>query len=110
MPEFQHKNLAAGRWRTLTLMEQLGNIGSEIGRAKNWYRKDEELYRGALFRALELIDLTVADPRWRYRLKEILRAREVICDTFTERNEYGSTWEDLDRYFSQFAFAARRGR
>jgi len=28
-----HAGLAAGRWFELTLMEQLGNIGSEVGRA-----------------------------------------------------------------------------
>jgi hypothetical protein len=28
-----HPTLAAGRWFELTLMEQLGNIGCEVGRA-----------------------------------------------------------------------------
>ena len=28
-----HANLAAGRWHTLTLADQLGNIGSDVGRA-----------------------------------------------------------------------------
>ena len=30
---YQHRALAAGRWRTMTLSEQLANIGSEFGRA-----------------------------------------------------------------------------
>lgn len=110
MPTFQHKDLAAGRWQTLTLMEQLGNIGSEIGRARNWHGKDEELFRDAVFRALELLDLTITDPRWKGRLKEMLRTREVICDAFADRKEYASTWEGLERYFFPFAFAARRER
>jgi len=58
-------------------------------------------------RALELIDLTIRDSRWRHRLKEIVRAREVLCDTALEGNAYGATFEDLDRYFTQFALAAR---
>ena len=28
-----HAGLAAGRWHTLTLNEQLGNVGSDVGRA-----------------------------------------------------------------------------
>src|SRR5262249_58126211 len=30
-------------------------------------------------RALELLDLTLEDPRWRNRLFEITRARELLC-------------------------------
>lgn len=30
---FQHQNLAAGSWQKLSLAEQLGNVGSEVGRA-----------------------------------------------------------------------------
>jgi hypothetical protein len=33
MGEPLHPRLAAGRWFELTLMEQLGNIGSDVGRA-----------------------------------------------------------------------------
>ena len=28
-----HPSLATGRWQTLTLIEQLGNVGSEVERA-----------------------------------------------------------------------------
>jgi acyl-CoA hydrolase len=64
----------------------------------------------AFERALELIDLTLADPRWRGRLKEIARAREVLCDAADGGRDYGATLEDLDRYFLDFAVLARRGR
>jgi hypothetical protein len=52
----------------------------------------------------------LADPRWRGRLREIARAREVVCDFLVGDNAYGSTAESLDRYFLPFATAARRGR
>ena len=110
MPAIQHKTLAAGQWQEFTLMEQLGNIGSEISRARNWHGTDDTLFTAAVFRALELIDLTVADPRWRYRLKEILRARECAVDAYYGGREYGTTWEDLDRYFLPYALAARKNR
>ena len=75
-----------------------------------WRGSDERLMSGAFDRALELLDLTLADPRWRDRLREIARARELLCDAAAGGSEYGTTLEDLDRYFLAFAMAARRGR
>ena len=103
-----HKELAKEPWFKLTLMEQLGNIGSEVGRAIIRQRKgDVEQRDKALERALELFDLTLADSRLRHRLKEITRAREIVCDVFYGENQYNVTLESLDRYFNQFAYAAR---
>lgn len=103
----QHKILAGGRWHELSLMEQMGNVGSEIHRAASWRQKDEAASRRAAERALELLDLTIGDPRWRRRLKEIARAREMTVDAMYGGKEYGNTLESLDRYFFTFAFAAR---
>ncbi len=106
-----HGTLAQGRWRQLSLVEQLANIGSEIGRAAHARSQGrEDRSRNALERGLELFDLTIADSRWRHRLKEIARAREVVCDFFVGDNAYGSTAESLERYFLAFAIAARAGR
>ncbi|MEK7082312.1 MAG: hypothetical protein AAB915_01380 [Patescibacteria group bacterium] len=107
---FRHADLAAGRWYTLSLAEQMGNIGSEVGRARLWRGKDPQMFEGAVGRALELFDLTAADPRRRLRLKEILRAREFFLDAVEGGSEYGSTFEYLDRYFLSFAFASRIAR
>lgn len=103
-----HKTLAAGRWQTFSLAEQLGNIGSEVSRAKNWQGKDEKLFWSAVERASELFDLTLQDPRWRGRLREIARAREVFADAVTGGKEYKSSLGELARYFDTFALAARR--
>lgn len=105
---FIHKNLAKSGWQKLSLAEQLGNIGSEIHRAILWRGKDEKLFENAVLRALELFDLTLEDSRWRKSLREIARARELFCDAIYGNNEYKTTLEDLDRYFSQFAYLARR--
>ncbi len=88
-------------------MEQLGNIGSEVSRARNWEGKDEKIFNGAVLRTLELFDLTLQDSRWLGRLKEINRAREVFCDTVLGGREYGGTLEDIDQYFLNFAMAAK---
>ncbi|MEX2539995.1 MAG: hypothetical protein WD646_15215 [Actinomycetota bacterium] len=107
----KHETLADGRWGSFSLMEQLGNVGSEVGRATSAKRRgDDARMWSALERALELIDLTIADPRWIDRLKEPLRARELICDFLVGDNEYGSTGEGLDAYFLPFAIAARSTR
>lgn len=103
----RHKELAGGRWFQLSLMEQLGNIGSEVSRAKRWKGKDEKLYQNAINRALELFDLTLEDTRWRGRLKEIARAREVFCDAFFGGKEYKSSLEDMERYLLPYAIAAQ---
>jgi hypothetical protein len=105
-----HRELAAGGWGRLTLVEQLANVGSEVGRLRRWRGRDEALATRAFERALELLDLTLADVRWRGRLKEIARARELLCDAAEGGHAYGSTLEALDRYFLAFAVAARSRR
>jgi hypothetical protein len=106
----QHRDLAAGHWWKLSLVEQLGNIGSEVSRAVRWQARNPEMAQGALYRALELFALTLDDPRHRRspaRLREIARAREVVADFFAGPNQYGSTGPSLQKYFDAFAMAAR---
>lgn len=103
---FKHKELAAGRWYELSLKEQMGNIGSEVVRASRHKDKSEELFWGDVERALELFDLTLADPRWRGRRFEIARAREIFCDAVYGGELYKSTFQGLIPYFDRFAFAA----
>lgn len=105
-----HQTLAAGRWQEFSLAEQLANIGSEVSRARGWQGKDEKIFAGAVMRALELLDLTIADPRWRGRLKELARAREVFCDAVMGGREYKDSLASMDRYFFGFALAARTHR
>jgi hypothetical protein len=105
-----HTSLAEGRWQSLSLAEQLGNVGSEISRAIRWKDKDARLFDGALTRALELLDLTLDDPRWKSRLKELARARELVADAWCGGEQYGTLLEDLDRYFFHFALFARKNR
>lgn len=103
----QHKNLAEGRWHQLSLIEQMGNIGSEINRAVRWQNKDDKLFESTVSRALELLDLTISDPRWRNRLKELVRVREFMCDAVFGNKEYRTSLEDINRYFFHFALAFR---
>ena len=72
-----HLSLAAESWAKFSLEEQLGNIGSEVSRAIR-AREDKEYYWGAVARALDLFYLTIKDFRWKGRLKEIVRAKELF--------------------------------
>jgi hypothetical protein len=94
---------------TLSLAEQLGNVGSDVGLAiQARAAGDIDRFGPALERALELLDLTLADERWRGpRRREIARAREVVCDYLVGDNVYGSSDGSLEDYFMAYASAAR---
>jgi hypothetical protein len=106
-----HQDLAGGRWQTFSLCAQMAHIGSEVERALNWGRKGNPGYREKAFhRALELIGLTLRDPRHQGRRREIARVREGLVDFFACDNAYRSTEENWRNYFRAFAYAARLGR
>ena len=108
---FQHKNLSRGRWFDFSLIEQLANVGSEVFRAISWKNKGNKEYSDlSFYRALELMDLTLADKKNIHRLKEISRTREVLVDYFAGDNIYRSSNESLEKYFYAFNYAARVGR
>jgi len=108
---YQHKQLASGRWNQLSFVEQMANVGSEVERAINWKNKNNtDFSRRAFERALELVDLTIADIKNRKRLREIVRVREALADYFAFENIYRLTDEKWKKYFFAFNFAARAGR
>jgi hypothetical protein len=111
--DFKHREMAAGRWGTMSLPEQMGHIGSEVSRTLKWRSRDPRIAQAAMERTLELIDLTLDDPRQRSsvcRLREIARAREVLLDFLVGPNQYGSTGPSLQRYFDLYAIAAARAQ
>ncbi len=103
---YQHKNLAAGRWFELSFFEQMANIGSEVERAMKWRGKNSEYSYLASDRALELLDLTISDPKNLKRLKELFRLREVLADYFYFDNIYKSDNQKWHNYFNAFNYAA----
>ena len=107
----QHADLASGRWKEMTLSEQMANIGSEVIRALNWRNKGNEEYAGkAAIRALELIDLSLECKGTFPRLREMARMREAVVDYFFGDNEYSSTESLWRRYFDHFNYAAQQAR
>lgn len=100
---YLHKNAAEGRWQSMSVAEQLANIGSEVGRSAKWQGKDDKIFFGAVTRALELFDLTLEDSRWKGgRLLELGRLKELFCDGVLGGKEYGTVLSDLESYFLPF--------
>ncbi len=101
-----------GRWASLSLAAQLGNVGSEVDRAiRAWESRNIKRYEGALGRALDLFDLTAQDERWRgHRRREILRAREEFCRLFFDESVSHDSARGLSAYFLHFARFARNPR
>lgn len=103
-----HKDLSA-RWNDLTTVEQMANIGAEVGRAISWHKKNNKMMsQNAFYRALELLDFTIEDSKNKNPLKEILRVREMLVDYFMGSNIYHSTDDQWNKYFYFFNFAARK--
>ena len=97
------------RWAELSIFEQMGNIGAEVGRAVNATRAGKhERAQGAIDRAVDLLDATieVLVAQKSPRVKEVLRAREEFLRLFYD-GTFETDSDDIVRYFNLFAIAAR---
>lgn len=103
-----HTTLAAGRWQSLTLAEQLGNIGSEIARARSADdRGNMERRNLSLERALELVVLTIANEPRPLRKLELQNLYEVLRSI--RNNEIrGVSLLNIEEYCLPFALLARK--
>jgi hypothetical protein len=101
------------RWENLSIFDQMGNIYSEVGRSFN-ARKLGSLtdQQAATYRALDLFDATIAAllARKSPQLKEVLRAKEQFLTILHDSHSSQESIQSLDRYFLQFALAARLKR
>jgi hypothetical protein len=106
---YQHRLLAAGRWKQFSFLEQMAHVGSEVERALQWRARQHAPYGDqAAERALELLDLTLDAGHSFPRLKEASRLREALVDYFFGTNQFQSTEASWRAYFSSFASAARQ--
>lgn len=80
-----HKSMHSERWSRFPFERQILMIGSEFARAKNLLRDDA---KGEVMqcyeRAFELLDLCAMDPKWRPRLRELLRFREILGELYLD--------------------------
>jgi len=102
-----HKDLENSRWYSFSFYQQMANIGSEVERAINWKKKRNREYSQLAFeRMLELLDMTISDPKNIKRLKELCRLREVLVDYLWGDNIYQSKETPTQNYFYAFNYLA----
>lgn len=99
------------RWTQFSLLEQMANVGAEVGRAIKWKdKRNVEMSTNALYRGLELMDLTIQDKKNKNSLKELLRVREAMVDFLIGENIYKSSNRIWEKYFLFFNLAARQNQ
>jgi hypothetical protein len=101
------------RWAAMSIFEQMGNIYSEVGRsiiAKQHSKQQDCDY--AVIRALDLFDATVDElvKQKSARTKEVLRAKDQYLHAIYDQHTSSEALTSIDRYFMQYAIAARLHR
>ena len=98
------------KWAKLDIFNQMGNIYSEVGRSfKTKDQADSTIHNAAIARAIDLFDATIQTQidMKSPKAREVLRAKEQFLSIVSDRSTSQSAIDDLDRYFMQFAVAAR---
>ncbi|MFH2104721.1 MAG: hypothetical protein ABII72_00595 [Parcubacteria group bacterium] len=104
-----HKELSQGRWEKMTFGQQMGNIASEISRAKHWsVNGDKEQVQKSAERTHELLSLTIAGEKRLSYLKELTRLRVILADAFIDAGQYDKSWQHLEDYCLSFLLADRQ--
>jgi hypothetical protein len=98
------------RWAKLGIFDQMGNIYSEVGRS--FKADDEKTQKQSIARAIDLFNATIYVLRESQspRAKEVRRAKQQFLEMVTDKNASQKSIQSLDRYFLQFAIAARLNR
>jgi hypothetical protein len=108
-----HKDLTEERWNSMSIIEQMANIGCDVDRAIGWRNKGNLDYSHKAFeRALELLQLTIDDPKNRKRWSELCPLKDHLIDYFMYDNKYASTDELFHNYFFNFnyMYALQKGK
>ena len=99
------------KWQSMSVFDQMGNIGSEVGRAARAYNTNDEVaWEAAVKRGLDLFDATIEGfaKSKSPRLREVLLARDQFVSQYFSDNP--AVDPTLENYFMQFAIAARLAR
>ncbi len=109
-----HKELAAGRWKQFSLVEQMGNIGSEVGRTFIYFKSnDKKNFIISFEKAIELFDLTLEDERWENKKEKIIKTKEMFCSLVSGTNlteELDKKMNNLNKYFTRIGAIANEKR
>ena len=94
--------MSKDRWEQMSICEQMMNIGGELERAVSWKNKnDVEKMHHFLEKAREWMGLTMADPKNRGCLGELVIVQEEYEDYFGE-NHWNNRDDTLMKYWNSF--------
>ena len=97
--------MSKDRWEQMSICEQMMNIGGGLERAVSWKNKnDVEKMHHFLEKAREWMGLTMADPKNRGRLGELVIVQEEYEDYFGE-NLWNNRDDTLMKYWNSFLSA-----
>jgi hypothetical protein len=94
----------------MNIFDQMGNISSEVGRSFSAKRRnDNDDCLQAVRRAIDLFDATISTliTKKSPKSKEVLRAKEVYLTAILSNTDEVGQDPGLERYFMQYAVAAR---
>ena len=84
------------RWQTLSSRDQLGHIAAEILRANLMKNKDSSLYSQILERIINLIDISLNDPKWRKNPLPLFVLRSELAKAYVnEKVDLGEIYMAL---------------
>ena len=91
------------KWYSMSVEDQISNIGGEVNRAINWDKKgNRERARNFCNKAKELLQLSIEDPKNRHRIGEFFNGICELDDRFFGENKYNTSDETLLKYYDAF--------
>ena len=91
------------KWFSMSVGEQISNIGSEVLRADKWKtRGDEKRMRGFYNTAVRFLRLSIIDPKNTAIIGELNLCIDELADYFIGNNTWQTTSETLKRYYNAF--------
>lgn len=103
-----HSASVLDNWPTMSLAEQLANVGSEVSRVAKWQGKDKGVADRAYERMLELLNATILCQTKGSTLKELTRVRELMNTSYYQGSPTVLT--EFNKYFLPFAVLANKDR
>ena len=98
------------RWAKLSIIDQMANISSEVGRSFNARRQGQaENENLAIIRALDLFDATIDNliANKSIRSKEVLRSKDQYLSALLNPKFDEKAGASIEKYFTQYAIASR---
>lgn len=91
------------KWNSMTIQEQISNIGSEVLRADKWKQKgNKERMRSYYDAAISFLCLSIRDPKNAAGKNELNLCIEELADYFIGENRWETTSETLKKYYNAF--------